>query len=75
VTVRRLLALLSLALAVRRQQRRIERGLRIVKRGVLVVAVAGGIVAAVAWNRRKREQAEEVPTCSKPIEGVGTAIP
>jgi hypothetical protein len=74
VTVKRLLAVLSLALAVRRHQRRVERGLRIVKRGVLVAAVAVG-VAAVVWNRRKRAQAEEVPTGSKPIEGVGTAIP
>lgn len=66
--------ILSLALAVRRHQRRVKRGLRILTRAVLVLSVAAGVGVVVVWNKRKRGQVEEVPTGSKPIEAVGTQI-
>jgi hypothetical protein len=71
-TPKRVLTLLSLALALRRHHRRAKRGVRILRRGLLVLAFVAGVVVAVLWNKRKRGQSEEVPSGQKPIEGVGT---
>ena len=65
--------ILSLALAARRHQRRVKRSLRVLKRGSVVLAVAG-LAGLVVWNKRKRGQVGEVSTGSKPIEAVGTQI-
>jgi hypothetical protein len=74
VSIERALAILSFALSVRRRRRILERGLRILKRSVFVFGIPAALVVAVVWNKRKRGQVEEVPSGSKPIEGVGTAV-
>jgi len=71
-TPKRVLTLLSLGLALRRHHRRAKRGVRILRRGLLVFAFVAGVVVAVVWNRRKGVQSQEVPSGQRPIEGVGT---
>jgi hypothetical protein len=71
-TSKRVLTLLGLALALRRHHRRAKRGVRILRRGLLVLAFVAGVVVAVVWNKRRGVRFEEVPSGQKPIEGVGT---
>ena len=74
-TLERGLALLGLALAVRRRRRNVIRGLRVLRRALLVLGVAAPFVIAIVWSRRKRARVDEVPSGSRPVLEVGTETP